>query len=272
MEEKPTTTIKILNNKLTLTGYSRAGDATCIYCPELGYMFDAGETLKYKPSKLFITHCHSDHSYHVPYTYTRGKILDIFAPQETKHLLYSYLKSAQNLNDGVESPMGEREFYSLKPVAPNDIIALSDIYSCQVIKCCHTVPCVGYAFFEKRKKLKAEYATMSGRQVGELRKSGVDVSEEISVPLFAFLGDTTPEVFEQNPVLSTMPYVVVECTFLEGEQSNSKGHMHWQGLEPIVRSHPDTNFVLIHFSHTLKRKQVKDFFEDVNLPNVIPFI
>lgn len=91
------------------------------------------------------------------------------------------------------------------------------------------------------------------------------------VPLFAFLGDTVPQVFDLNPELFTFPYVITECSFLNGDQTDSKGHTHWSGLKPLVEVHPECTFILIHWSLSHKSQEIREFFDKLGLPNVIPF-
>ncbi|CAF4367431.1 unnamed protein product, partial [Adineta steineri] len=43
-------------------------------------------------------------------------------------------------------------------------------------------------------------------------------------------------------------------------------------LYPIVLQHPEINFVLIHFSQQYKSEQIRAFFQNLNLPNVVTFI
>jgi hypothetical protein len=51
----------------------------------------------------------------------------------------------------------------------------------QIIDCEHPVKSVGYCFFEKRKRLKDEFKGKTGRELGQLRKDGVELNEEVSV-------------------------------------------------------------------------------------------
>jgi len=46
---------------LTIKGFSRAGDKTGFYIPQLHLFFDAGIQCYYQPEFIFITHCHTDH-------------------------------------------------------------------------------------------------------------------------------------------------------------------------------------------------------------------
>ncbi|CAF1582644.1 unnamed protein product [Rotaria magnacalcarata] len=275
-------TIKFLNNHLTLTGFSRAGEATGLFVPEMDIMLDAGTvvtTSKFR--RLFVTHSHSDHSYQIPYMYSPSSPmpLDIYVPNESLQHFNAYLTSAQLLNDhGDEKAIATcAKRYTLHGVVEKQIIELDDSYSVEIINCHHTVPCVGYVFYERRKKLKSDYTHLTGKQIQEIKKQGIDITEEMNVPLFAFLGDTTPDVFAPGSnsaqvLLDQMPVIICECSFLDGEQSNDKGHTHWNGLRPIVEQHPHITFILIHFSLKHKRKDIVDFFNNQPLKNVLPFI
>lgn len=276
------TTIKILDNRLTLTGSSRAAGATGIYVPEMNLMLDAGMVVTTsKFPRLFVTHSHSDHSYQIPYMYSAASTvpLDIYVPQASVPHFDRYLISAQLLNDhGDEKTVSTcSKRYSLHGVSEQEIIDLDGSYRVEAFRCHHTVPCLGYAFYEKRSKLKVEYAQLNGKQIQELKKQGTDVTEQLYVPLFAFLGDTTPAVFASGShsaqlLLDRMPVVICECTFLDGEQSDDKGHTHWSGIRPIIEEHPNVTFVLIHFSLKHKREDIQQFFKNQSLKNVIPFI
>jgi len=278
----PLTTIKILNNRFTLTGFSRAAEATGLYVPEMDVMLDAGTvvtTTKFR--RLFVTHSHNDHSLQIPLMYSASSPapIDIYVPNESVPYFDAYLTSAQLLNDhGDEKAIATcAKRYLLHGVSEQQIIELDKSYRVEIINCHHTIPCVGFVFYEKRSKLKSDYTHLTGKQIQERKKQGVDVTEQVSIPLFAFLGDTTPDVFAPGSnsakvLLDQMPVIICECTFLDGEQSNTKGHTHWNGLKPIIEQHPHIAFVLIHFSLKHKRNEIETFFANQSLKNVIPFI
>jgi ribonuclease BN (tRNA processing enzyme) len=156
-----------------------------------------------------------------------------------------------------------------KPIAYTHIV--------EVVACDHSVPTVGYGISEVRRKLKDEYSSLTGQQISKLRKDGIEVSEEILKPLFAFMGDTSPAVFTMNPHLAkTYPLIITECSFIDKEQHGDRAHKTkhtlWHDLEPIVRAHPQTMFVLIHFSHQYRADQIKDFFAKLNIPNILVWL
>ena len=145
-------------------------------------------------------------------------------------------------------------------------------YTMSAIECIHPVPCVGYCFWEPRSKLKEEYKEMDGKKIGQLRKSGVEVSEVVEQPMFVFMGDTAAKVFDVNPYplslfspfspfiyylfdyfrqLFTFPVIIIECTFLHEDkphEAEERGHTSWDDLKPYVVANPQTTFVIIHFS------------------------
>lgn len=53
-----------------------------------------------------------------------------------------------------------------------------------------------------------------GRELGRLRKEGVEIEEEFFHPLFAYLGDSSIKVYEENPELFDYPVIITECTFI----------------------------------------------------------
>lgn len=278
----PLTTIKILKNRFTLTGFSRSAEATAIFVPEMNMLLDAGTVVTMaKFRRMFVTHSHNDHSLQIPLMYSPSSPapVDIYVPNESVPHFNAYLTSAQLLNDhGHEKAIATcARRYTLHGVSEKDIIDLDNTYRVEIVNCYHTVPCVGYAFYEKRNKLKSDYSHLNGKQIQELKKQGVNITEQITIPLFAFLGDTTPDVFGSDThsakvLLNQMPVIICECTFLEGEQSNEKGHTHWSGLKPIIEQHPHITFILIHFSLKYRREELEQFFTNQSLKNVIPFI
>lgn len=48
----------------------------------------------------------------------------------------------------------------------------------QVFKCDHTIPTLSFGISEVKQKLKDEYAKLPGKEIGALRKQGVQVCSE----------------------------------------------------------------------------------------------
>ncbi len=262
-----------------LQGYSRAADRTGFCLPELGWVLDAGvKVSSTRPEHIFLTHTHSDHVHDLTFLKSRNKPPHIYVPAESVELLDRYFHVAQELTSHQVRDLDDpwTTAYHLQGVSSGDTLNIrrgGKTYQVEVVACDHTVPCVGYAFFELRQKLKPVYASLSSSEIGQLRREGAEVTEEQRVPLFAFLGDTTERVFLQHPNLLSMPVIVVECSFLDaaeyGERGRKTKHLVWDYLEPFVEKSPETTFVLTHFSHRYQESEIQSCFEQVNSPNVL---
>jgi len=166
-------------------------------------------------------------------------------------------------------PYSERQFpypYDIFPCLPSESHKVDNKYMVDIVKCDHTVPCVGYCFYESRNRLKTEYKGLSKEEMIQLRKKNVEVSEQFKFPIFVFLGDTTHEVFVMNPQIFEYPVIIVECTFLYEDhilEAEKSKHMHWKNLQPFIVANPKCIFVLIHFSLRYSDKDVTKFFNDM---------
>ena len=155
----------------------------------------------------------------------------------------------------------------MNPVNPKDKIIVNGKgihWEVDIIRCPHRVPSVGYCVSEIRQKLKEEYAQLKGKEIGELKKKGVEITKEEKFKQFIYMGDTTHEVFNLNPEVFEYKTIFIECTFfLEGLRENAlkKTHVHWDFIKPFVKNNPQTLFMLIHFTLSVSEGQIVDFFK-----------
>jgi ribonuclease Z len=117
--------------------------------------------------------------------------------------------------------------------------------------------------------LKPEYQSLDGPQLGALHRSGLSLKELGPFqPLFCYLGDTTIHVLEQHPeILQHHTYIMMECTFwMEDDLDRSRRtqHVHWNDLRPHVLAHPNTLFILQHFSVKHSALQWLEWFREHN--------
>jgi ribonuclease Z len=117
------------------------------------------------------------------------------------------------------------------------------------------VPSLGYVVWERRRKLKQEYRNLEGRQIRDLRLSGVEVAEEIRQPLVAYAGDTSPPGLDECPAMYLAKILICEMTFVSPDHRKAKihkfGHMHLDDFverrdlfqnELIIASHFSTRY------------------------------
>jgi len=215
--------------------------------------------------------------------------------------LRKYIDSYFAMTKHTETPRIHNK-YTLNGVDPDDKIPvyhdakLSDFPSwyAKIIKCSHTVPCIGYGLINVRKKLRAEYIGLPANELTNMKfdkdNKTIDIYEIVEHHMFCFLGDTNDEVLyepinkdekktivkrEYNKELEKYKTIIIECTFLYSEHLQNAiadGHMHWSKLEQFIKDHPNIKFILIHFSKRYNNSEIIDFFSKVNLKNIVPFV
>ncbi|KAJ5066505.1 tRNAse z trz1 [Anaeramoeba ignava] len=257
---------KIPNTNLTLLGHSKAAEKTGFIIPQLGIFLDAGIQGYHEPHYIFITHCHSDHTFGLPMLLTGIQSNPkIYVPNGTEDLYTNFIKSTFELSTGGKDI--DLSFFKILGVSPKDSFAFSAKtrkFEIQVFQCDHTVPTVGYGFSEKTTKLKTEYHGLSGKKIKEMRENKEDIFIEKINKFLCYLGDTTPLVFELNPEILQYSTIIIECTFLSQEnQKNAaeRKHICWNDLLPYVAKNPNVTFVLIHFSFRSSDEEILEFFE-----------
>ncbi len=261
------------NTQWTLKGYSRAAYRTGFYIPELNIMLDAGPQNFNKPDHIFITHTHFDHICGLPLTMIgdeHGKhIFNIYAPAESEKFIRSYINSGFSLNacHGVNVKTWY-EFHPMKHTLEFITKIRKKPFQVETFECIHKVPTVGYGFSQITDKLKPEYSNLEGREIGKLRKEGVEITYQKITKKFAYVCDSTIEVLEKNKSILKYPIVIIECTFIVDDESTCKDHIYWSDLEEYVKEYTDVLFVLIHFSRRYKDKEIKEFFEKKDYKNI----
>jgi ribonuclease Z len=260
----------------TIKGYSRSGDKTFFYVPQADIAIDAGLVEGSQASCVFLTHTHSDHSYDIEYMASKPEVR-IFLPKEVAPYLDEYITARRRLNHVGNYNPALRKAHHIIGVEKDQRVywGENDKYEVRVLACVHSIACVGFAFSEKRKRLKPEYEALKqqylqegkakefGIFIGQKKKEEV-VEESYYHALWAHLGDTTTAVFAENPCLFDYPTIFTECTFLLPEHlayAEERKHTHWELLKPIVVAHPEIQFVLIHFSLRYSEQDILQFFE-----------
>lgn len=201
-------------------------------------------------------------------------------------------------------------------------------WSVEIVRCFHTIEDVGYLLCEsvsRKEGIDAEAqlelteiegtlavlkqngdkkaAAAHGRKIGELMRSKRIREVKTALPRFAFLCDTTVQVFGpcsaclaggQCAFATSNPYVppcgpiaeleeqarrifecstiVVECSFvaidMEEAQAEKeavkRGHIAWPQLRIIVEAHAEIEFILVHFSERYSDKELRDHFAEAS--------
>jgi ribonuclease Z len=274
--------------EIEFIGVSRAASGTAIAIPQLRIQLDAGMNVyNFHPESVFVTHCHADHSFRLTHFVSRTKPPNFFMPISMTALAESFLFSSQQLSNGsiMNSDDYELNHHTSGVTGGQDLTRFcknKDLCA-YVIDCHHGhTPSVGYAFSLKYRKLASHLEGVEKSIIARMAQNGEIVSEEKELPLFLFLGDTTPEVFNPTNPHSADQYlrqgwrlVFVECTFIsddEVENAMRTGHTHWKQLKPIIENYSEVTFVLIHFSRRYHKKEIEEFFSHESVRNIRLFL
>lgn len=246
---------------IKVRGVSVAGISTCLYLPDLGVALDIAQGLSFALSakSFFITHAHQDHMGGIAYIVSQRALNKL--PPAVFYLPETIIPAVRSLMDIWQELEGHEYQYELRTLNPGqEPVELKNGFSIESFKTVHRVRSQGYRLFQKTKKLKPEYAGLSGDEIKGLRSKGQAVTEMITEPAFAFTGDTQVEVFSEFPDLLRTRVLFVECTYYDDRKSVASarewGHIHLEELKPVIEAFKGERFVLIHPSRKYRPHEV----------------
>jgi ribonuclease Z len=259
--------VKILAHKdISIEGYSRAAVQTYWRVPEFKIGFDLGAqpwSFMGTPT-WFISHTHMDHIVALPVYVARRRMMKmdppvIYMPEAAIDPAHKILKLFSKLDRG-------RLPCELLPIHPGDEVELSRELVLTASATTHTVPSMGFVVWQRRRKLKPEYQSLSGEQIRDIRLGGVDVTSEVRVPRVAYLGDSSPGGLDQCPAMFESEVLIMEMTFVAPGHRKDKihkfGHMHLDDFlerkdrfknELILASHFSTRYHTNQIRQTVER-------------------
>ena len=260
-------------NGFEVQGQSVSGFTTAVVLPEYNLCFDCGvaQFEAVKVQNVAVTHSHMDHFGGLTrHAYVRGMTggtpSQFFLPEwlvDPTHKQMAFWSKVQN---GPKPPYDVRRVKTGRRVALDAQVDNGDRKArggeryLKSFKTDHRVPSQGYVLVEERKRLKPEYVGVEGRELGRLRREGVDFEETTEVPLVGFTGDTRARLFDTYKPEAKVHFV--ECTFLDDkvteQEAERKGHVH---LDALVRREAAFEnveaLVLHHFSARYYNRDVE---------------
>ena len=245
----------------TIEGYSRAAVQTYWRVPQLKTGFDLGAhpwDFMGTPRWL-ISHTHLDHIAALPVYLARRRMMkmdppDVYLPESSIDDVDRMLTGFSRLDRG-------RLPCNFIGVKPGDEIELSRELILQVGKTTHTIPSVCYLIWERRNKLKKEYADLTGDQIKVLRSRGTQVTRELRIPILAYMGDTSPQGLDDNPDAYKAKILITEMTFAapdhRKELIHKNGHMHVDDYVERLDRFENELIICGHFSTRYNRRQAE---------------
>lgn len=281
------------NSVLTLEGYSRAGDKTFFFVPQIKLCLDAALAEGHLGDYVLVTHTHNDHIADIEYLASRDGV-QIYLPEASVGYLEQYITARRCLNHSAPYNAELRGNHSIHGVKEGDTfyIGKGNRYEVKVVNCHHRIACVGYALAERKQRLKPEYEKLKQEKMAEgkmkefgqiiaqkkreAKQKGESVEDTFYEPLFVFMGDTHASVFAEAEWIFDYPTIITECTFIDKKNeafADERSHILWDHLRPYVAKHSNCQFILTHFSLRHSDKEIIGFFEkemkEHNLQNIL---
>jgi ribonuclease Z len=204
---------------LEIIGYSVAGEETVVAMPQLDVCFDIGKAPDQVISinNVLLTHGHMDHAAGIAYYLSQRN----FCGQSAGTIVTprNLLGPIREIIDAWGRLDGNKIPANLVGVRPGDEFQIKPNLFARVFPTKHSLGSVGYSVIERRKKLRTEYAGLSGPQIVELKKQGVEIDYPVELPIVTYLGDTQYVDFSQLEYIAKSRILIAECTFYQEEQA-----------------------------------------------------
>lgn len=256
---------------LTVLGYSVAGEETVIALPQLDVCFDVGKA----PDQIIpvghvlLTHGHMDHAAGFAYYLSQRNFCGM-APG-TVLAPANLIRTMQEILDSWGRLDGNRIPARLVGVRPGDEYAIKPNLFARAFPTRHTAGSVGFTILEKRKKLKSEYAGLSGPQIVALKKQGIAIDNPVEIPIVTYLGDTQYVDFARLDYVVHSRILIAECTFYEDEhigRANAGRHMHVDELAGLLGRLDNEHVILSHLTARTPMGEVRRMLQKALPPAI----
>jgi ribonuclease Z len=251
-------------DELDIIGYSVAGEETVIAMPQLDVCFDIGKAPEQVISinHVLLTHGHMDHSAGFAYYLSQRNFCGlpagmIFAPIALLPPMKEIIEAWGRL-DGNKVPA------KLIGVKPGDEYQIKPNLYVRVFPTKHSLGSVGYSMIEKRKKLKAEYLELTGPQIVELKKQGIQIDYPVEVPVVTYIGDTQYVDFSQLAYISNSKILIAECTFYEDEhvgRAEAGRHIHIDEFVGLIGRMNNEHIIIAHTTQRTPLREIREILK-----------
>lgn len=234
-----------------LQGFSLAGEETIFIAPEMNVAFDIGRAPREAIGidHICLSHGHMDHAAGLAYYFSQRH----FQGNAPGTLLVHH-KLVPAIEDLLRV-WGRIEGH----VSPGRIVGVDEDEDFQLhrslvirpFRVCHPGPTLGFSLVEVRKKLKPEFAALSGQQIAELKRSGRIVEDRLEIPRLAFCSDSAIGSFLDRDHVRNAEVLIFECTFFEPEhleRARQGRHTHIDDLPQLFERVRSPHVVVMHMS------------------------
>ncbi len=250
---------------LEIIGYSVAGEETVVAIPQLDVCFDIGKAPDQIISinNVLLTHGHMDHSAGFAYYLSQRNFCGlspgtILAPENLLWPMKEIIDSWGRL-DGNKVPG------NLIGVKPGDEHQIKPNLFVRVFPTKHGKDSVGYSVIEKRKKLRREYAGLTGPQIVKLKKQGIQIDYTLEIPIATYIGDTQYVDFSQLNYIKESKILIVECTFYETDhtgRAEAGKHMHINEFATLIEKLQNEHIIIAHTTQRTPMREINRILKE----------
>ena len=247
----------------TVRGLSLGGIYTSLCVPELRLLLDIGIAPRsfVGMDTMLLSHGHVDHVGSLSVLLglrglaMKDKPLRVMMPAEIVEPLQRALVA-----------MTEMQQYDLSvdavPMVAGDEAPLRTDHIVRAFRTRHPVPSLGYQVVRKVQKLRDEFRSLSGEEIGRRRKAGDDLFRQVETVELAYATDTLIEALDDTPSVYDARVLVMECTFLDNKKSRAESragcHIHLDEIIERADRFNNEHIVLMHFSQLYRPDEVRE--------------
>lgn len=241
---------------MNVTGTSVSGIGTRLYVPEIDLTFDMGSCSSQDAigtsNNVCLTHGHMDHIGQAAYLRFTRELMGMeaphfFLPEHLEGRFRTFMAAAAAMEENFDDSLT----YNVTVVKPGQKCQVKPGLWIQPLASPHTIPMCSYVVWKDTKKLKEEFRSLPGQELGKLRKQGVQIEDVVTNPVFAYTGDTTAKAYEINPILFQVQTLAMEMTFFQDykeENAAKLGHTHINDVIAIADRFENREIFLVHHS------------------------
>jgi ribonuclease Z len=254
---------------LEIIGYSVAGEETVVAMPQLDVCFDVGKAPDQiiPINNVLLTHGHMDHAAGIAYYLSQRNFCGqsagtILAPQNLLGPIREIIDAWGQL-DGNKIPA------NIVGVRPGDEYQIKPNLFARVFPTKHSPGSVGYSVIEKRKKIRPEFAQLTGPQIVELKKQHIEIDYPVELPIVTYFGDTQYVDFSQLKYIAESRILIAECTFYEDEHSGraeAGRHMHIDEFVTLLNKMQNEHIIITHTTQRTPMWEIRRILKDALPP------
>ncbi|UCG57715.1 MAG: MBL fold metallo-hydrolase [Phycisphaerales bacterium] len=245
---------------LEIIGYSVAGEETVVAVPQLDVCFDIGKAPDQiiPINNVLLSHGHMDHAAGFAYYLSQRNFCGISAG--TIVVPENLLGPMREIIDAWGRLDGNKVPGKLVGVKPGDEYQIKPNLFARVFPTKHSSGSVGYSVIHKRKKLKPEYDGLTGPQIVELKKQGIEIDYPLEVPIVTYIGDTQFVDFSQLDYVANSKILIVECTFYETDhagRAEAGKHMHINEFVALLAKLHNEHVIIAHATQRTSTAEIR---------------